>query len=110
MEYDPPLFEGTSRQERFINNALSYLVMGFVAFTLLSSMVHGFGKSPVHFLFGISVLVYALCLRKLMSWWDIGDLDPKFKWLIIAQAASLTLLCIVANIYIWSPPTTCTTC
>lgn len=37
-----------------------------------------------------------------MNWWNIGDLDPKFKWFIVAQAGSLSLLCIVANIYIWT--------
>ncbi|KAI8142655.1 hypothetical protein BJV82DRAFT_613725 [Fennellomyces sp. T-0311] len=109
MEYDPPLFEGTTAQERFVNNAISAVVMSFVLFTLLSSVVHGFGKSPVHLLFGISVLVFALCLRKLMKWWNIGDLDPKFKWLIIAQAASLSLLCVVANVYIWASPS-CSVC
>ena len=136
--------------------------MGFVLFTLASSIVHGFGKSPVHLLFGkniiykiahivlmsliiiktnyviligISVLVFALCLRKLVrelkkkrfqcehmiikqfillyfyqiKWWNIGDLDPKFKWVIIAHAGSLSLLCVVANIYIWATPS-CSVC
>ncbi|KAG2218687.1 hypothetical protein INT45_003954 [Circinella minor] len=109
MEYDPPLFEGTTTQERYISNVISFFVMCFVLFTLASSIIHGFGKSPVHLFFGISVLVFALCLRKLIKWWNIGDLDPKFKWVIIAHAGSLSLLCIVANVYIWATPS-CSVC
>ncbi|RUP43112.1 LOW QUALITY PROTEIN: hypothetical protein BC936DRAFT_137589 [Jimgerdemannia flammicorona] len=44
-----------------------------------------------------------------LRWWRLGDLEPKFKYYILAHAFSLTMLCCVAQVYFWTE-TNCPHC
>jgi hypothetical protein len=81
----------------------------------------GLSKAGTHLLFGLSIGAFGACqviLVRLVDicditvqirWYREGDVDPKFKKLVWMLGASLTLLCIVANIYFWAPTEATTT-
>ncbi|KAJ1919118.1 hypothetical protein H4219_002167 [Mycoemilia scoparia] len=39
---------------------------------------------------------------QLVKWYRIGDLEPKFKSLIVALAVGIVFQCVIANIYFWA--------
>ncbi|KAG0329830.1 hypothetical protein BGZ99_000059 [Dissophora globulifera] len=94
------LFLGSSDQERLIEQGAGITILVFVSLTLLFSIINTH-KSGAHLVLGFIITGFALCLGHLLRAWRNGDLDPKFKYFILAQTALLTLLCIIANVYFW---------
>lgn len=99
---DEPLFgHEESRRDQTLHFLAGGSVALFTVLTIIFSIVQGFSKSVVHLFLGASIASIAACLVVLVRWFRNGDLDPKFKFLIAGIGASLTLLCIVANVYFW---------
>ncbi|KAK3811160.1 MAG: hypothetical protein J3Q66DRAFT_59326 [Benniella sp.] len=94
------LFLGATDQERRVEQGAGITVLVFVSLTLLFSIINTH-KSGAHLMLGFIITGFALCLGHLLRAWRNGDLDPKFKYFILAQTVLLTLLCIIANIYFW---------
>ncbi|KAF9149508.1 hypothetical protein BG015_008714 [Linnemannia schmuckeri] len=94
------LFGGSTDQERMIEQGAGITVLIFVSLTLLFSIINTH-KSGAHFMLGLIITGFALCLGHLLRAWRNGDLDPKFKYFILTQTVLLTLLCIIANVYFW---------
>ncbi|KAF9091817.1 hypothetical protein BGX29_010740 [Mortierella sp. GBA35] len=84
-----------------IEQGAGITVLVFVSLTLLFSIINTH-KSGAHFMLGLIITGFALCLGHLLRAWRNGDLDPKFKYFILTQTVLLTLLCIIANIYFWA--------
>ncbi|ORX96260.1 hypothetical protein K493DRAFT_314592 [Basidiobolus meristosporus CBS 931.73] len=99
---DDPLFGGTSRLDVLIEQIVSGVVTVFATLTAIFSVINAFTKGLVHLFFGACVVAFTLCEMKLLQWYRLGDLEPKFKYLILAQGLALLVLCVVGNVYLWS--------
>ena len=49
------------------------------------------------------VFIFALTVI-LFKWWRNGDLDPKFKWLLMFAIITVVLACAVTQTYVWVKP------
>ncbi|KAL1917815.1 uncharacterized protein VTP21DRAFT_3649 [Calcarisporiella thermophila] len=103
MDDEPLLFEGFSRQDHLIEQLVSIVVIGFVAITAFLTILHGLVSSFIFLVFGMCIVGFAVLLITLLRWYRSGDLEPKFRWYILAHAILLTLLSCVANVYIYYP-------
>ncbi|KXS10022.1 hypothetical protein M427DRAFT_140090 [Gonapodya prolifera JEL478] len=98
---DEPLFGDVSRRDQQTENIVSAVVIGFVALTVIFSWVNTY-KGAANFFFGAGLIVLLLCEVQLVRWYRLGDLDPKFKWLILALGVSVVFFSILANVYFWA--------
>ncbi|KAI9002133.1 hypothetical protein DFJ74DRAFT_696719 [Hyaloraphidium curvatum] len=95
-------FQGASRRDKLLENVVSGVTIAFVGITVLFCIVNT-GKAAAHFFLGIVLALLASCEVQLVRWYRLGDLDPKFKWLILGLGASLIMLAGIANAYVWAP-------
>ncbi|XP_031570831.1 transmembrane protein 243-like [Actinia tenebrosa] len=95
---DTPLFGDTRPRDRF----LSYLLGGFtcvlVLFTFISSL---FPWPPPFKKIFLAIAIIFVCIGELVLifWYKRGDLDPKFRKLILFNCLSLIILCLSANLF-----------
>ncbi|KAJ3147338.1 hypothetical protein HDU89_005689 [Geranomyces variabilis] len=101
---DEPLFLQPTSRDRMIENGAGTIIGVFVALTLIFSVIEGFSTSATHFFLGIVLLMFSAVTVQLISWFRLGDLDPKFKLAILTMVLGVCLLVIVANVYFWAPP------
>ncbi|KAJ3084139.1 hypothetical protein HK102_000752 [Quaeritorhiza haematococci] len=90
-------------QDKLVENAVGSAVLLFVGLTFIFSLINGFGKSFSHLLLGVCLISFTLITVQLIRWYRLGDLDPKFKFLILTMGLSIVLLGIMVNLYIWAP-------
>ncbi|KAJ1983356.1 hypothetical protein H4R33_004778 [Dimargaris cristalligena] len=100
---DEPLFGGTSRRDKAIELIIGGVGLFFICLTVLFSLIHGFGKSIIHLFFGLGIVALTLCELQLVRWYRMGDLEPKFKYMIASLGVSLLYISIIANVYFWAP-------
>ncbi|KAJ1923132.1 hypothetical protein IWQ60_004422 [Tieghemiomyces parasiticus] len=100
---DEPLFGGASRRDRLIEHAVGGVVLLFVSLTVLFSIINGFSKTILHLFLGLAVVMLTLCELQLIRWYRMGDLEPKFKFMIVGLGFSIVYLSIIANVYFWAP-------
>ncbi|KAJ1950370.1 hypothetical protein EC988_004412 [Linderina pennispora] len=100
---DEPLFGGTSRRDLVIERFGSVYTVAVAVLMLTLSLVRGVQTGVVlHALLGVCVVLFAAVQMQLIKWYRLGDLEPKFRFIIFAMAAALTLLSIVASLYFLS--------
>ncbi|KAI9096050.1 hypothetical protein DFS34DRAFT_623765 [Phlyctochytrium arcticum] len=99
---DEPLFLEPNSRDRMIENVIGAGVFAFVALTFVFSIINGFGKSGNHFFLGLTLAGFTFVTVQLIRWYRLGELDTKYKLLILVLGASLLLLAVVANVYFWS--------
>jgi len=101
---DQPLFGEEERKWKFLSWAGIVFVIGGVGFSILILIIQGARNGVVqhYFATGIVAIVFASHVL-LYRWYQQGDLDPKFKWLLILSIVSTLYVCLVANIYAWRP-------
>eukprot|EP00164_Ancoracysta_twista_P006896 GFYU01009706.1.p1 GENE.GFYU01009706.1~~GFYU01009706.1.p1 ORF type:complete len:105 (-),score=14.91 GFYU01009706.1:187-501(-) len=73
----------------------------FLAYTIVIGFVFG-SRHYEHILLTLLLLAILFSLATLVSWYSHGDLDPKFKYMIIFNGVTLLYGCAVANAYIWN--------
>jgi len=56
-----------------------------------------------HFVLAAVLICMFAVLVILGKWYRAGDLDPKFKYLIIFVVATVVLTAIAVNVYVWEP-------
>ncbi|KAJ1677142.1 hypothetical protein EV182_006783 [Spiromyces aspiralis] len=98
---EEPLFGGISRRDLMMERAVSGVVLTTACITVLMSLIKGFVSSYVHILLGLVIAIFTYCEILLVKWYRIGDLEPKFKYMIAALAVGIVSLCLVANLYFW---------
>jgi len=81
-----------------------YLIGGIVTILVLISaiigLVEGISENlPQHVILAVMILALYFALFMLYRWWGEGDLDPKFKWLMVWMVLTLILGCIILNVY-----------
>ncbi|ORX69974.1 hypothetical protein DL89DRAFT_292656 [Linderina pennispora] len=100
---DEPLFGGTSRRDLVIERFGSVYTVAVAVLMLTLSLVRGVQTGvALHALLGVCVVLFAAVQMQLIKWYRLGDLEPKFRFIIFAMAAALTLLSIVASLYFLS--------
>ncbi|KNC98094.1 uncharacterized protein SPPG_06504 [Spizellomyces punctatus DAOM BR117] len=99
---EEPLFLQPTSRDRMIENVIGAGVLAFVVLTFIFSLINGFGRSANHLFLGLVLLSFTFVAIQLIRWYRLGDLDPKFKFLILTMGVSVVILGIVANVYFWS--------
>jgi hypothetical protein len=98
---DQPLFAPESNNEQTITLIGGGFLALFTSVTIIISWIKTATSSGVHFFFGANVGCYAAITVFLIRWYRIGDLDPKFKYMITALSLSLLFQCIVGLCYMF---------
>ncbi|KAI8325307.1 hypothetical protein GQ54DRAFT_6116 [Martensiomyces pterosporus] len=100
---DEPLFGGISRREMLVERYANTFIITIAFATVVVSLVQGVLSGVfLHVLLGLCVSLFAAIEVRLVKWYRLGDLEPKFKYVIFALGFSITLLCVVANLYFFS--------
>jgi len=80
------------------------LLGAMVAFALAMSIVMGIKQHAQHFVMAILVVSSFIVLIILFRWYQQGDLDPKFKFLIAFCIFVVAFACAVDLAYVWMKP------
>jgi len=98
---DTPLFGEERPIDKFIQFALVGTTALFILLTFIFSIVNGVQDNPINIIYGVALLFVGVLVFILWRWYRVGDLDPKFKYLIGLSVLTVILFCIVGNIYFW---------
>ena len=98
---DRPLFGESSPKDKYVNYALMLVAIVTVTAALICSFVHPFPPKGLHVFFAIVIIMNCVSNIFLIRWYREGDLDPKFRTMIIYNTVVVLLLCIVAFIIIF---------
>jgi len=110
---DEPLFGERKQSTKLLIWAAVGIVVGFAAFTAIVAVINGIRVNRFHFALAGAVLVSLGGLAILFKWWNAGDLDPKFNYLLMYFVFSFICVCVACQFYIWAkkpfvpPPITC---
>ena len=99
---DRPLFGESTHRDRVLNVIVGGLTGLFVLVTLVESLLVRWPPNGVNLFLSLIALGMLLSHATLMYWYRQGDLEPKFRKMIYYNAFALFMLCICANIYIYS--------
>jgi hypothetical protein len=101
---DEPLFGEQKQKTKVAIWVIGLILAAACLFTIAICVVFGITRSLYqHFFFGVAILFSSLILFILFRWYQQGDLDPKFKFLIGCLIFLIIILCGVANSYVWIP-------
>ncbi|KAI8821976.1 uncharacterized protein EV422DRAFT_525169 [Fimicolochytrium jonesii] len=99
---DEPLFLHPSNRDRLLENTIGLSVGAVIALTFLFSLWTGIGQSWNNIFLGLVLLAFSGVTYQLILWYRSGDLDPKFKTIILVLFSSDVLLAIIANVYFFA--------
>ena len=96
-----PLFGEPQPRDRMLNLIVGVFTSIAVAVTLVSAFIFPPGKiNGVNVFFACVTFLICGSHLCLIYWYRQGDLEPKFRKMIIYNAFSIILLCICGNLYI----------
>jgi len=101
---DEPLFGEKKPKAQIALYILATLISLFVLFSIIVAIVFGI-KDYDHFILAIALIFIYTILVLLSKWYWDGDLEPKFKYLIILVFASVMITAIALNAYAWKKTT-----
>lgn len=115
---DQPLFGEARPRDKYLNLGLiiatialyiETVVMAFIAGFLLDGKkckrVYGHDYGPHFCVYAVDIIICLIILALLgtqafmVYWYRQGELDPKFRKLLIYNGVVLILLCLCANLY-----------
>uniref|UniRef100_A0A8C4QUG8 Transmembrane protein 243 n=1 Tax=Eptatretus burgeri TaxID=7764 RepID=A0A8C4QUG8_EPTBU len=97
-----PLFRDGSRGSRIVNMVVGILTFLVVAFTVIMSFVAPFGRKRVNAMniyFAICIVLNCFPLAVLTVWYRRGNVEQRYRWLMLYIAFSVTLLCVCALLF-----------
>jgi len=98
---DEPLFgERKQSTKLFIWGAVA-IIVGLALFTATVAIINGFRVNKFHFGLAAAVLIFLAGLGVLFKWWNGGDLDPKFNYLLLYFVFAFICVCVACQFYIW---------
>jgi len=105
---ETPLFG----EEKPISKWVTWIIAGIVAFVVAFSTIVGvvFGvinAVPQHFMLTCVLLCMTMILAVQYWWYRQGDLDPKFRFLLLGMVVVVILCAITLNAYAWPDPKKC---
>ncbi|KAK3103272.1 hypothetical protein FSP39_018029 [Pinctada imbricata] len=88
-------------QDRMVNLVVGVFTSIAVLVTLISAFIFPeFPPVGVNVFFAVIIVLICSSHLFLIYWYRQGDLDPKFKKMIIYNAFTIILLCVCGNLYI----------
>ncbi|XP_022653632.1 transmembrane protein 243-like isoform X2 [Varroa jacobsoni] len=99
-----PLFNDSSRRERYFHYTLAGVTSGLVFVTLCLAFFYNIPPDGrhVYFSFVLIFMCFSHCI--LIHWYRQGDVDPKFRTYIYGNTAVIILLCISGISYSTQQP------
>jgi len=110
---EEPLFGERKQSTKLLIWAAVGIVIIFAGLTVTVAIINGFRVNKYHFALAAAVVINLAGLALLFKWWNAGDLDPKFNYLVIYFAFAFVCLCVACQFYIWAkkpfvpPPLAC---
>ena len=98
---DRPLFGESKPKDKYLNYSLILIAVVTVTATLICSFAYPFPPKALHVFFAIVIILNCVSNIFLILWYRKGDLNPKFRTMIIYNTVVVLLLCIVAFIVIF---------
>lgn len=96
-----PLFGEPQPRDRMLNLIVGVFTSIAVVVTLISAFLFPPGKiNGVNLFFACIIVLICGSHLVLIYWYRQGDLEPKFRKMIIFNAFSIILLCVCGNLYI----------
>lgn len=97
-----PLFGEPQPRDRVINLVVGVFTTIAVVVTLISAFLikPDTGQYGVNIFFACIIVMICGSHLVLIFWYRVGDLEPKFRKMIIFNALSIILLCTCGNLYI----------
>ncbi|XP_061167979.1 transmembrane protein 243-like isoform X2 [Saccostrea echinata] len=87
-------------QDRMINLVVGVFTSIVVAVTLISAFIFpSFPPNGINVFFAIIIVMICGSHLLLIFWYRQGDLEPKFRRMIIYNAFTIILLCVCGNLY-----------
>ncbi|XP_062599972.1 transmembrane protein 243-like [Saccostrea cucullata] len=98
---DVPLFgDHQQPRDRMINLVVGVFTSIVVAVTLISAFIFpSFPPNGINVFFAIIIVMICGSHLLLIFWYRQGDLEPKFRRMIIYNAFTIILLCVCGNLY-----------
>ncbi|KAL7747825.1 hypothetical protein RI367_006760 [Sorochytrium milnesiophthora] len=99
---DEPLFLNDTRNDKLYEKAAETVIFAFAGLTVLFGVINGFAKSAAHLFYALELAALVACEFNLIKWYRLGDVDPKFKYLILGLGGCILLQSILGNVYFWA--------
>jgi len=100
---EEPLFGEKKQNTKIALYVIAALLTLFVLFTVIVAIIFGI-KDYEHLILAIALIFIYVILAILTKWYWDGDLDPKFKYLLIFILATVLITAIALNAYAWKKP------
>ncbi|XP_005089922.1 transmembrane protein 243 [Aplysia californica] len=98
---DRPLFGAPRSSDRVINLVVGLLTGLMVFVTLISAFVFpSWPPDGVNVFFAFVIVLICGSHLLLIYWYRQGDLEPRFRSMILYNAFNIVMLCVVGNLYI----------
>ncbi|XP_060075414.1 transmembrane protein 243-like [Ylistrum balloti] len=96
-----PLFGDPQPRDRMLNLVVAVFTSIIVAVTLISAFVFpNWPPGGTNVFFAVIIVLICASHLLLIYWYRQGDLEPKFRTMIIYNAFTIILLCVCGNLYI----------
>ncbi|XP_071132847.1 transmembrane protein 243-like [Mytilus edulis] len=96
-----PLFGEPQPRDRMLNLIVGVFTSIAVVVTLISAFIFPPGKiNGVNVFFACIIVLICGSHLILIYWYRQGDLEPKFRKMIIYNAITIVFLCLCGNLYI----------
>ncbi|XP_054168797.1 transmembrane protein 243-like [Oppia nitens] len=93
-----PLFgDGSHHRDRIINISLFSLCGILLLIAIITLLTIQF--SAINLITIVVILSFVASHALLIQWYRLGDLDPKFRYLLLWNSINICVLCIVAIVY-----------
>ncbi|ORX54765.1 hypothetical protein BCR36DRAFT_11216 [Piromyces finnis] len=97
--YKPTLYDKifrNTRVDRFIDHIIIFLVLVFVTGTFIFLIIEGIRQRIVYIFIALCLFAYMYCEIKLVKYYRKGELESKFKKLILGLGFSIVLQCAIS--------------
>eukprot|EP01125_Pyxidicula_operculata_P004828 TRINITY_DN17_c0_g1_i3.p1 TRINITY_DN17_c0_g1~~TRINITY_DN17_c0_g1_i3.p1 ORF type:complete len:186 (+),score=31.53 TRINITY_DN17_c0_g1_i3:657-1214(+) len=96
-------------EEQRNTNLITYGITGVLVIFILVTVGSAVGLGVTngkytHFVLAVLQIAVFSILVLLMHWYRQGDLDPKFKWLIVTVISAVLVTGTTVNLYVWKAP------
>eukprot|EP00003_Mantamonas_plastica_P002822 TRINITY_DN1222_c0_g2_i1.p1 TRINITY_DN1222_c0_g2~~TRINITY_DN1222_c0_g2_i1.p1 ORF type:complete len:147 (+),score=35.32 TRINITY_DN1222_c0_g2_i1:256-696(+) len=103
---DQPLFGEEKKKNKYLKYGVYFILTAFVLETVIVAVLKGLDKNGhwYHIFLAALVLIELAAFGILIRWYNRGDLDPKFKQMIVLLGFLVFITCLSAQFYVFEPP------
>mmetsp|Transcript_4630 Transcript_4630/g.7468 ORF Transcript_4630/g.7468 Transcript_4630/m.7468 type:complete len:172 (+) Transcript_4630:39-554(+) len=105
MNPNTPLFGEEKSSSRIATLVIIAVLVLFCMESIAVAIIFGIIKKEFsHISMSVVIILVGIVSALLYRWHSEGDLDPKFKYLLILSALLTFVTCITCNIFVFTPP------